>query len=196
MATASRQAGRARAVLGAVATTVFLLGCGATQYSNSLNAFTGGVGATPLDDSRTLFEVEVGANAYTGGDVAHDMLRLKTAETALRNGYRYYIVLTEQNRSQMPTYVQEYLDRVAVGGPRRTQSYKPNYRRFVRFIDIAEESGGAEFHSAVETYDKLSPVYIGPEAPDGMKLLTDAYMARLARGDTPLSRQGRTSPPD
>lgn len=73
---------------------VILSGC-ATSYQS--RGFTGGYSETRLGEN--IFQVSFRGNGYTGSERASDFSLLRSAELALENGFRYFIIVESKKRS-------------------------------------------------------------------------------------------------
>ena len=78
---------------------LFLGGC-ATAYQSL--GFTGGFSETQLDTN--VFTVTFKGNGYTGRDKANDFALLRSAELALENGFKYFVIVDAQQYSKNSTY--------------------------------------------------------------------------------------------
>ena len=88
-----------KVVLVTISLALLLAGC-ATDYQP--DGFTGGFSETQLDEN--LFEIRFKGNAFVGTDTARDYAMLRAAEVTLQNGYEYFIVLGEEDRTQVSTH--------------------------------------------------------------------------------------------
>jgi hypothetical protein len=70
------------------ALVIFLTGC-ATKYQPE--GFTGGYSESQLGDN--IFQVSFRGNSYTGHDIESDFALLRSAELALQNGFRYFVIV-------------------------------------------------------------------------------------------------------
>ena len=154
-----------------VAACVLSAGC-MTSYNSSPNSFSGGVGAEPL--AQDVYRVTVAGNAYLSSASAHEMLDLKSAETALENGYRYYAPEKLSDESMRSRHYGVFRNGVLMG-EERVGSDKP---RYVQTIHVLNESGAREHRSsgievvnAVFVYNELAPRVIGRDAPSAEQLL-------------------------
>lgn len=75
------------------------LGC-ATGYHH--DSFTGGYSETRLGED--IFQVTFRGNGYTRADKAADFSLLRSAEIALENGFRYFVVVETEKNSRVSTY--------------------------------------------------------------------------------------------
>lgn len=78
---------------------VLLQGC-ATNYQSS--GFSGGYSETQLDEN--VFRVTFSGNGYTSGERASDFALLRSAELALKNGYKYFVIIATDNYTSSSTY--------------------------------------------------------------------------------------------
>ena len=90
----------ARIVYGVTIVTLFLTlaGC-ATGYQS--RGFKGGFSETQLDEN--VFVVTFNGNGFTSLERASDFSLLRSAELALRNGYKYFAVIDGQTYLQQNT---------------------------------------------------------------------------------------------
>ena len=159
-----------------------LAACGATTYQNSLNDFVGGVGAERADGAGKVWKIEVGGNADLAFDSAEEMLFLKGAETALRQGYELYEVRNSYDRSIDGRYRTDYVNGVRVG-TYRTQAAKPRFIEYIVLRDRGEEVLDPQgLYSARKVYLRYAPIHIGPNAPS-----PDALLAAAGRGSGAVS---------
>ena len=78
---------------------VLLSGC-ATGYQRQ--GFTGGYTDMKLQDD--IFKVSFRGNAYCHQERAEDFVLLRSAEVALENGYKYFIIIDEKSRINTSSY--------------------------------------------------------------------------------------------
>jgi len=100
-----------------VVMVILLSGC-ATGYQRK--SWTGGYTDMKLQDD--IFKVSFRGNAYCHQERAEDFVLLRSAEVALENGYKYFIIIDEKSRTQTsayttPTTAQTYGTASAYGGP-------------------------------------------------------------------------------
>lgn len=74
-------------------------GC-ATGYKS--NGFTGGYSETQLDEN--VFKVSFRGNGYTRRERAEDFTLLRSAELALENGYKYFVIIDSSSHTRNSTY--------------------------------------------------------------------------------------------
>ncbi|MCG2725331.1 MAG: hypothetical protein L6420_03565 [Elusimicrobia bacterium] len=74
-------------------------GC-ATAYKR--NGFTGGYSETQLGEN--IFQVSFRGNGYSSRTRASDFALLRSAEIALENGFRYFIITDAEKYSKESTY--------------------------------------------------------------------------------------------
>ncbi len=79
---------------------VAVLGGCATAYQPQ--GITGGFSSTQLDSN--VFQVTFTGNGYTARGRANDFALLRSAELALENGYKYFIIVDAQQYSDNSTY--------------------------------------------------------------------------------------------
>ena len=77
----------------------FLQGC-ATAYQSK--GFSGGYSETQLDAN--VFKVSFRGNGYTSRERASDFTLLRSAELAIQNGYKYFIVIDANSYTSNSTY--------------------------------------------------------------------------------------------
>ena len=82
-----------------IAVAALFVGC-ATQYQT--RGLTGGFTETQLGED--IFQISFNGNAYTSQERATDFTLLRSAEVAVENGYRYFIIIDSQNYSKTGTY--------------------------------------------------------------------------------------------
>jgi len=78
---------------------VFLAGC-ATSYQPK--SFSGGYSETRLRED--IFKVSFKGNGYTSRERAADFALLRSAELALENGFRYFIIVSSEKDSSVSSY--------------------------------------------------------------------------------------------
>lgn len=78
---------------------IMIGGC-ATAYQRV--GFTGGYSETQLREN--IFEVSFRGNAYTSRERASDFSLLRSAEVALENSYRYFVIVDSEKYSKTGTY--------------------------------------------------------------------------------------------
>lgn len=78
---------------------VMLSGC-ATTYQPT--GFTGGYSETRLGEN--IFQVSFRGNGFTSPGRASDFTLLRSAETTLENGFRYFAVVESERDSKIGTY--------------------------------------------------------------------------------------------
>lgn len=76
-----------------------LSGC-ATAYQPQ--SMSGGFSSTQLDTN--VFQVTFKGNGYTDRDKANDFALLRSAELALENGYKYFVIVDAQQYSKDSTH--------------------------------------------------------------------------------------------
>lgn len=77
-----------------VIVTVFVLvisGCATTYQSNG---FSGGYSETQLDEN--IFKVTFRGNGFTNRERTEDFTLLRSAELALQNGYKYFVIVNSE----------------------------------------------------------------------------------------------------
>ena len=79
--------------------TVLLAGCATTYQPNS---FTGGYSETQLGEN--IFQVSFRGNGYTSRERASDFSLLRSAEEALENGFRYFVIVESEKGSKVGAY--------------------------------------------------------------------------------------------
>ena len=78
---------------------VFLQGC-ETAYQSS--GFSGGYSETQLDTN--VFKVTFRGNGYTSTERASDFTLLRSAELALQNGFKYFVVIDANSYTSKSIY--------------------------------------------------------------------------------------------
>lgn len=78
---------------------ILLAGC-ATSYQP--NGFSGGYSETRLRED--IFEVSFRGNGYTSRERAADFTLLRSAELALENGFRYFVIVSSEKDSAVSSY--------------------------------------------------------------------------------------------
>jgi hypothetical protein len=78
---------------------MILSGCATTYQKQS---FTGGYSETQLGEN--IFQVSFKGNAYTSRERVSDFTLLRSAEIAIENGYRYFVVVESEKYSKLGTY--------------------------------------------------------------------------------------------
>ncbi len=78
---------------------LFIQGC-ATAYQCS--GFSGGYSETQLDEN--VFKVSFRGNGYTGRERVSDFTLLRSAELALDNGYKYFVIIDADSYTSNVTY--------------------------------------------------------------------------------------------
>lgn len=78
---------------------IFIQGC-ATTYQRT--GFTGGYSETQLDEN--VFKVSFRGNGYTGRERVSDFTLLRSAELALENGYKYFVIIDANSYTSNSTY--------------------------------------------------------------------------------------------
>jgi hypothetical protein len=78
---------------------VLLSGC-ATTYKRE--GFSGGYSETKLGEN--IFQVSFRGNGYTSGERASDFSLLRSAELALENGFRYFVIVESGKDSNVSAY--------------------------------------------------------------------------------------------
>ncbi len=79
--------------------TVLLAGCATTYQQNS---FTGGYSEIQLGEN--IFQVSFRGNGYTSRERASDFSLLRSAEVALENGFRYFVIVESEKGSKVGAY--------------------------------------------------------------------------------------------
>jgi hypothetical protein len=92
-------------------------GC-ATGYQRQ--SWTGGYTDMKLQDD--IFKVSFKGNAYCHQERAEDFVLLRSAEVAIENGYKYFIIIDERSATRTSTYTtpvtaQTYGTASVYGGP-------------------------------------------------------------------------------
>ncbi|NOZ84016.1 MAG: hypothetical protein GXP60_04290 [Epsilonproteobacteria bacterium] len=78
---------------------VILTGC-ATSYQKQ--GFTGGFSETRL--GKNIFKVTFNGNVYTSRERASDFALLRSAELALKNGFKYFIIVNSEKYAKTEAY--------------------------------------------------------------------------------------------
>jgi uncharacterized protein YceK len=78
---------------------VALSGCATTYQRKS---FTGGYSETQLGEN--IFQVSYRGNGYTSHERASDFSLLRSAEVALENGFRYFVIVESEKDSKVGAY--------------------------------------------------------------------------------------------
>ena len=86
-------------VVATLSMALLLAGC-ATSYQPQ--GMTGGFSETQLDTN--MFTVTFKGNGHTSRDKANDFALLRSAEVALENGYKYFIIVDAQQYAKNSTY--------------------------------------------------------------------------------------------
>ncbi|UYG05742.1 hypothetical protein OCT51_10405 [Halomonas sp. LR3S48] len=76
-----------------------IVGC-ATPYQS--RGLAGGFSETQLDEN--VFQVSFRGNTYTSSQRAADFTLLRSAELAIENGYRYFVIVDAERYSQTGAY--------------------------------------------------------------------------------------------
>jgi hypothetical protein len=76
-----------------------LSGCATTYQKVSL---TGGYSETQLGEN--IFQVSFKGNGYTSRERVSDFTLLRSAEIAIKNGYRYFVVVESEKYSKVGAY--------------------------------------------------------------------------------------------
>ena len=82
-----------------ILTIAFLQGCATTYQSSGLS---GGYSETQLDEN--VFKVTFRGNGYTSNERASDFTLLCSAELAIQNGYKYFVVIDANSYTSNSTY--------------------------------------------------------------------------------------------
>ena len=86
-------------IITVLALSFFIQGC-ATTYKSS--GFSGGYSETKLDEN--VFKVRFRGNGYTSRERASDFALMRSAELALNNGYKYFVIIDSGSYSSNSTY--------------------------------------------------------------------------------------------
>ncbi|MFV8451338.1 CC0125/CC1285 family lipoprotein [Vibrio campbellii] len=78
---------------------VLLSGCATTYQSNG---FSGGYSETQLDEN--VFKVAFRGNGYTSKERVADFTLLRSAELAMQNGYKYFVIVDANSYTVNGTY--------------------------------------------------------------------------------------------
>lgn len=78
---------------------VVLSGC-ATTYQHK--SFTGGYSETQLGEN--IFQVSFRGNGYTSRERASDFSLLRSAEVAMENGFRYFVIVESEKDTKVDAY--------------------------------------------------------------------------------------------
>ncbi len=81
------------------AIALLVSGC-ATGYQRQ--GWTGGYTNMKIQDD--IFKVSFRGNAYCGQGKAEDFVLLRSAEVALENGYKYFVIIDEKSRTRTSAY--------------------------------------------------------------------------------------------
>lgn len=79
--------------------TIVLSGC-ATGYQKQ--SFTGGYSEIQLGEN--IFQVSFRGNGYTRGERASDFSLLRSAEVALENGFRYFVIVESEKSANVSVH--------------------------------------------------------------------------------------------
>jgi hypothetical protein len=97
-----------------IGTLVLVLGGCATSYQPE--GFSGGFSETQLD--KNVFRVTFRGNGYTRSERAEDLALLRSADLALSNGFKYFVIVTQDGRSSTAAFTtptQSYTTATATG---------------------------------------------------------------------------------
>ena len=86
-------------ILIALIAAVILTGCTTAYQKQSL---TGGYSETQLGEN--IFQVSFKGNGYTSRERVSDFTLLRSAEIAIENGYRYFVVVESEKYSKVGAY--------------------------------------------------------------------------------------------
>jgi hypothetical protein len=86
-------------ILIALILAIMLSGCATTYQKQS---FTGGYLETQLGEN--IFQVSFKGNGYTSRERVSDFTLLRSAEIAIDNGYRYFVIVESEKYSQTGAY--------------------------------------------------------------------------------------------
>lgn len=81
--------------------SILLAGC-ATTYQRS--SFSGGYSETRLGDN--IFQVFFKGNGYTGRERAVDFCLLRSAEVAIENGFRYFVIVDSEKHTETGSFIE------------------------------------------------------------------------------------------
>ncbi len=100
---------------------IVLAGC-ATGYKSD-GIFTGGFTETRLQED--MFKINFKGNRYTNRERASDFAMLRCAELTIINGYKYFLIINEDEYDKKSTYVAptRYKTTQTPSGGHRTQAY-------------------------------------------------------------------------
>ena len=82
-----------------IVSSVLLSGCATTYKSNG---FSGGYSETQLDEN--VFKVVFRGNEYTSRERVADFTLLRSAELAMQNGYKYFVIVDANSYTTNSTY--------------------------------------------------------------------------------------------
>jgi hypothetical protein len=74
-------------------------GCSTSYQPKS---FSGGFSETQLDEN--VFNVTFSGNGFTSREQASDFTLLRSAELTLKNGYKYFVIVTADKKTSVGTY--------------------------------------------------------------------------------------------
>lgn len=87
----------------------YLMAC-ATPYQEK--SLSGGFSHTQLREN--VFQVTFKGNGYTSEERAVDFTMLRSAELALKSGYRYFVIVDSEKKAELETYQTPITSRTTV----------------------------------------------------------------------------------
>ena len=151
--------------------SLYLSGCAATSYQPS--GWKGGYSDVQLGED--VFKVRFKGNGYTGKSRASDFALLRCAELTLAGGYRYFIIIDENNtitRNQIktPTYTTGSATATSTGGSTTASGTSTSYGG--QIVSIAKPSSENLIKCFKEKPTNVSVVY---DAKFLQKSLKESY---------------------
>ncbi len=80
--------------------SIFMQGCATTYQSNG---YTGGYSETQLDEN--VFKVSFRGNGFTNSERTEDFTLLRSAELAIANGYKYFVIVNGGTSISKSTHI-------------------------------------------------------------------------------------------
>lgn len=126
---------------------VFLLGC-STGYNKK--GLKGGYSETQVDSN--VYEVTFIGNGYTSMERASDFNLLRCAELTLGNGYNYFVVKNQGDRSNQTYMMNNY-------GGNTAMIHRINKPGFTRYIEMHNEKPDGMSYNAVYVSKNIKDKY-------------------------------------
>lgn len=164
--------------------TVALMG-GCSLFSPYVK-MSNGYGYTDIRLAPDVIRVTFVADDRVGrGDHIDELVLMRSAEATLANGYRYFVVTSEERETTVSSYdepavstttevvtrkkggAREATSSTATTVAKTTETKRPRVMQLIRcYAEAPKDAGGRVVHDAQEIWSRLAPKYDVKRAPE------------------------------